>query len=140
MDNEDRSSHPLKVVSWLLYGAAVVVMGLGLLGGLSIANAASVIPAATIGFQSPLLKPLWNGLVASMQLVGVFVGTIGFVLGLLIRAAGCCGVAPCSSGPAGATAGGGAGTSHTAAGASDPNDACPTAKRQPGDRRRRFGR
>ncbi len=100
----------------------------------------SVIPAATIGFQSPLLKPLWDGLVAGMQLVGVLVGTIGFVLGLLIGAAGLLWSRSVQLGTAGATAGGGAGTSHTAAGASDRNDACPTAKRQPGGRRRRFGR
>ena len=85
---EDRSSQPFKAVPWLLYGLAVLVLGLSVLGGLSIANATSLIPAATIGFQSPLLKPLWDGLVAGMQLAGVLVGTIGVALGLLIGGCG----------------------------------------------------
>ena len=88
MDGENRKFTIVKLVSWLLYGVALFVFGLGMLGGVSVANAAAAIPAATFGFQSPALKPLWDQLVTWLNIAGALVAGVSFVLGLTLAAVG----------------------------------------------------
>ena len=85
---ETSSARGLKVWSWLLYCMAAVVALAALLLGLSVGGASAAIPAATIGFQSPLLKPLWDALVSGLQLLGWLVFVAGLVMAALIFCGG----------------------------------------------------
>lgn len=89
MQTKQNRTSGLRVLSWVLYAIAVVVLALAALAGLSIGNASAVVPAATIGFQSPALRPMWDALVDGLRWFGVLVFSLGFVISLLFA---CCGV------------------------------------------------
>ena len=80
----ERFFRVLRVLAWALSVLAVVVVALGVLMGLSVANASSVIPVATIGFQSPALKPLWDTAVSGLHLLGSLILVSGVIIGLLV--------------------------------------------------------
>lgn len=84
---EDRSRW-LDVVRWGMYGLAAVIVGAAILIGLSVSGAAAVVPAATIGFQSPALKPLWDALVTGLHQLGALVFAAGFVVAVLVFSIG----------------------------------------------------
>lgn len=89
MQTKQNRTHWLRVLSWALYAIAVVVLVLSVLAGLSIGSASAVVPAATIGFQSPALRPMWDALVDGLRWLGVLVFSLGFVISLLFA---CCGI------------------------------------------------
>jgi hypothetical protein len=87
-------SHGLIVLSWILYGLAAVLLIAAILLGVSVSGAAAVVPAATIGFQAPMFKPVWDALVSGLHLLGVLVFAAGFIaaslafcIGFLVRRA-----------------------------------------------------
>ncbi|MBK8049108.1 MAG: hypothetical protein IPK16_19530 [Anaerolineales bacterium] len=88
METSDRQPSGLMIFSRVLYALALVGVVVSVLLGLSVANAASVIPAATIGFQSPAIKPLWDALVSGLLFLGVLVLISGGCMSLLLAAAG----------------------------------------------------
>ena len=88
MDATERRCRIVKLVSWGLYAMALAVFGLGILGGLSVANASAAIPAATIGFQSPAFKPLWDELVLWLNIAGGLVVAGSLLMGLTFAAVG----------------------------------------------------
>ena len=88
LNEETGRARGLKVWGWLLYCMAAVVALAALLLGLSVGGASAAIPAATIGFQSPLLKPMWDALVSGLQLLGWLVFVAGLVMAALIFCGG----------------------------------------------------
>ena len=88
METSDRQSSGFTIFSRVLYALAFAGVGVSVLLGVSVANAASVIPAATIGFQSPAIKPLWDALVSGLLFLGVLVFISGGCMSLLLAAAG----------------------------------------------------
>jgi hypothetical protein len=71
-----------------MYALAVMLLIVSILLGLSVSGASAVIPAATIGFQSPALKPIWDALVSGLQFLGVLVFGSGLILAILIFSMG----------------------------------------------------
>jgi len=67
-----------------MYALAALLLIASILLGLSVSGASAAIPAATIGFQSPALKPVWDALVSGLQLLGVLVFGGGLTLAILI--------------------------------------------------------
>ncbi len=76
------------VLSWVMYALAALLLAASLLLGLSVSGASAAIPAATIGFQSPALKPVWDALVSGLQLLGVLVFGGGATLAVLLFSIG----------------------------------------------------
>ncbi len=89
MQTKQNRTRGLRVLSWVLYVIAIVVLALAAMAGLSIGSASAVVPAATIGFQSPALRPMWDALVDGLRWLGALVFALGFVISLLFA---CCGV------------------------------------------------
>ena len=88
MKTEPRTSRRLIVLSWVLYGLAALLLIASILLGLSVSGASTAIPAATIGFQSPALKPVWDALVSGLQFLGVLVFGGGTTLAILLFSIG----------------------------------------------------
>ncbi len=88
MQTEKNRSRGLRLLSWVFYAVAVVVLAMAVLAGLSVGNASAVVPAATIGFQSPALKPMWDALVDGLRWFGFLLFSLGFTISLLFA---CCG-------------------------------------------------
>lgn len=84
MITEQKRTHSWKLLSWSLYALAVVLLIASILLGLSISGASSAIPAATIGFQAPIFKPIWDALVSALQFLGVLVFGGGLVMAILL--------------------------------------------------------
>ncbi len=89
MQTKQNRIRGLQILSWVLYAIAIVVLALAAIAGLSIGSASAVVPAATIGFQSPALRPMWDALVDGLRWLGALVFALGFVISLLFA---CCGV------------------------------------------------
>ena len=88
MQTEKNRSRGLRLLSWVFYAVAIVVLAMAVLAGLSVGNASAVVPAATIGFQSPALKPMWDALVDGLRWFGFLLFSLGFTISLLFA---CCG-------------------------------------------------
>jgi hypothetical protein len=71
-----------------MYALAALLLIASILLGLSVGSASAAIPAATIGFQSPALKPVWDALVSGLQFLGMLVFSGGLLLALLISSIG----------------------------------------------------
>ena len=84
MERRKDRSRWLDVLSWGMYGLAAIILGAAILIGLSVSGAAAVVPAATIGFQSPALRPLWDALVTGLHQLGALVFAAGFVVAVLV--------------------------------------------------------
>ncbi|MCL4828945.1 MAG: hypothetical protein KJZ95_16390 [Caldilinea sp.] len=78
----------MSVLGWVMYALAVMLLIVSILLGLSVSGASAAIPAATIGFQSPVLKPIWDALVSGLQFLGVLVFGSGLILATLIFSMG----------------------------------------------------
>lgn len=89
MQTKETRGRGLRVLSWVLYAIAVVVLALSVMAGLSVGSASAVVPAATIGFQSPALRPIWDALVDGLRWLGVLLFFLGFTISLLFA---CCGL------------------------------------------------
>lgn len=89
MQTKQNRTRGLRVLSWVLYVVAIIVLVLAAMAGLSIGSASAVVPAATIGFQSPALRPMWDALVDGLRWLGTLVFALGFVISLLFA---CCGI------------------------------------------------
>ena len=88
MQTEENRSRGLRLLSWAFYAFAIVVLVMAVLAALSVGNASAVVPAATIGFQSPALKPMWDALVDGLRWFGFLLFSLGFTVSLLFA---CCG-------------------------------------------------
>jgi hypothetical protein len=77
-----------RLASWVFYLAALLAVATAVLAGLSVANASSAIPAATIGFQSPLFKPFWDMIVSSFRVAGGLIVVSGLLVAALLVAFG----------------------------------------------------
>lgn len=77
-----------RVSSWVFYLAALLAIAAALLAGLSVANASAAIPAATIGFQSPLFKPFWAMIVSGFRMAGGLIVLFGLLGAALLAAFG----------------------------------------------------
>lgn len=77
-----------RLSSWAFYLAALLAVAAAVLAGLSVANASSAIPAATIGFQSPLFKPFWDMIVSSFRVAGGLIVVSGLLVAALLFAFG----------------------------------------------------
>lgn len=88
MKADQKRAHRLSVLSWVMYALAVMLLIVSILLGLSVSGASAAIPAATIGFQSPALKPIWDALVSGLQFLGVLVFGGGLILAILIFSMG----------------------------------------------------
>lgn len=88
MKTDQKRAHRLSVLSWVMYALAVMLLIVSILLGLSVSGASAAIPAATIGFQSPALKPIWDALVSGLQFLGVLVFGGGLILAILIFSMG----------------------------------------------------
>jgi len=88
MQTEKNRSRGLRLLSWAFYAVAIAVLAMAVLAGLSVGNASAVVPAATIGFQSPALKPMWDALVDGLRWFGFLLFSLGFTISLLFA---CCG-------------------------------------------------
>lgn len=89
MQTKEVRGRGLRVLSWVLYAIAASVLALSVLAGLSVGSAPAVVPAATIGFQSPALRPMWDALVDGLRWLGVLLFSLGFTISLLFA---CCGL------------------------------------------------
>ncbi len=89
MQTKETRGRGLRVLSWVLYVIAVVVLALSIMAGLSVGSASAVVPAATIGLQSPALRPMWDALVDGLRWLGVLLFSLGFTISLLFA---CCGL------------------------------------------------
>ena len=89
MQTKETRGRGLRVLSWVLYAIAVVVLALSIMAGLSVGSASAVVPAATIGLQSPALRPMWDALVDGLRWLGVLLFSLGFTISLLFA---CCGL------------------------------------------------
>lgn len=88
MKTDQKRAHRLSVLGWVMYALAVMLLIVSILLGLSVSGASAAIPAATIGFQSPALKPIWDALVSGLQFLGVLVFGSGLILAILIFSMG----------------------------------------------------
>lgn len=77
-----------RMLSRVMYGMAAVLLIASILLGLSVSGASAAIPAATIGFQSPAIKPVWDALVSALQFLGVLVFGGGLVMAILLLGIG----------------------------------------------------
>ena len=84
MKTDQNRVRRLSMLSWVLYGLAVLLLIASILLGLSVSGASTAIPAATIGFQSPALKPVWDALVSGLQFLGMLVFGGGLVMAILL--------------------------------------------------------
>ena len=76
----------MKIFTWGLVTMAIGVLVAGILAGLYIMNISSLLPAATVGLQSPAMKPFWDTLVSGFHVVGSSLLVFGVVLGILLLA------------------------------------------------------
>ena len=88
MKADQKRAHRLSVLSWVMYALAVMLLIVSILLGLSVSGASAASAAATIGFQSPALKPIWDALVSGLQFLGVLVFGGGLILAILIFSMG----------------------------------------------------
>jgi len=88
MTIDDRRARSWKLLSWIMYALAAMLAVASILLGLSVSGASAAIPAATIGFQAPIFKPVWDALVSALQFLGVLVLGGGLVLAILLLGIG----------------------------------------------------
>lgn len=88
MMTEQKRVRRWKLLSWIMYGLAAALLIASILLGLSIGGASAAIPAATIGFQAPIFKPIWDALVSALQFLGVLVFGGGLVMAILLVGSG----------------------------------------------------
>lgn len=88
MKTDQKRARRLSVLSWVMYALAAMLLMASILLGLSVSGASAAIPAATIGFQSPAFKPVWDALVSGLQFLGVLVFGGGLILAILIFSIG----------------------------------------------------
>lgn len=74
----------MKLAAWSLTTLAIVVWVAGIGTGLYIVNIPSVLPAATLGLQSPATKFFWDTLVSVFQMMGVLMSVSAAMLGGLL--------------------------------------------------------
>jgi len=84
MMTEQKRVRSWKLLSWSLYALAAALLVASILLGLSVSGASAAIPAATIGFQAPIFKPIWDALVSALQFLGVLVFGGGLVMAILL--------------------------------------------------------
>lgn len=84
MQTNQNRSRGLTMGSWIAWGMAAALLVASILAGLTVGGASAAVPAATIGFQAPVLKPLWDTLVSGLQLLGVLVFVSGLTLSILM--------------------------------------------------------
>ena len=84
MMTEQKRVRSWKLLSWSLYALAAALLVASILLGLSVSGASAAIPAATIGFQAPIFKPVWEALVSALQFLGVLVFGGGLVMAILL--------------------------------------------------------
>lgn len=88
MTIDDRRARSWNLLSWIMYALAAMLAVASILLGLSVSGASAAIPAATIGFQAPIFKPVWDALVSALQFLGVLVLGGGLVLAILLLSIG----------------------------------------------------
>jgi hypothetical protein len=88
MMTEQKRTRSWKLLSWSLYALAVALLVASILLGLSVSGASAAIPAATIGFQAPIFKPIWDALVSALQFLGALVFGGGLVMAILLSGIG----------------------------------------------------
>ena len=88
MTTEQKRVRRWNLLSWIMYGLAAALVVASILLGLSVSGASAAIPAATIGFQAPIFKPVWDALVSALQFLGVLVFGGGLVMAILLLGIG----------------------------------------------------
>lgn len=86
MNPPGRRFTALKVLSIVLYVLAAIVFVLGIFTAISLANAAAIVPGATIAFQVPGLRPFWDVLVSGLRTVGLVIFGIALITSALMAA------------------------------------------------------
>jgi hypothetical protein len=75
-------------LSVVLYVLAAIVCLLGIFTSVSLANAAAIVPRATIAFQVPGLRPIWELLVSGLRTAGLVALGIALITSALMAACG----------------------------------------------------
>ena len=88
MTTEQKRVRRWNLLSWIMYGLAAALVVASILLGLAVSGASAAIPAATIGFQAPIFKPVWDALAAALQFLGVLVFGGGLVMAILLLGIG----------------------------------------------------
>lgn len=88
MTTEQKRVRRWNLLSWIMYGLAAALVVASILLGLAVSGASAAIPAATIGFQAPIFKPVWDALVSALQFLGVLVFGGGLVMAILLLGIG----------------------------------------------------